>query len=304
MKKKGVILLLCSIILCVSACSIFWSTPEPLINNTMDMAFVYIPPGSFIMGSPPYAAVRFDDETEHRAEISKGFYIQMTEVTQGQWKAVMGDNPSLFNFQKKGDDYPVDNVSWNDAQAFIEKLNAAESGQKYRLPTETEWEYVCRLGSDRGPFADAVMISDISRIIKHGIKIVTFDLFTTGDCLSTDHANYNGNYPLLGCDKGVFREITMPVKSFPPNKLGVYDMHGNVNEWCQDTYGKYDVRHKTFPMYKIKDSTGSESGKYKVYRGGSWVSSAKYCRCAYRGREAADFKNETLGFRLVKMVNE
>ena len=304
MKKKGVILFLSSIILCVAACSIFRPKPEPLITNTIQMEFVYIPPGSYIMGSPSYAAVRFDDETEHRAEITKGFYMQTTEVTQGQWKAIMSDNPSIFNFQKSGDDYPVDNVSWNDAQEFIKRLNKAEGREKYRLPTEAEWEYVCRLGSKRGPFADAVVLSDIKRIIKKGIKLVTFDLFSTGDCLSTDQANYNGNYPLLGCDKGVFREITMPVKSFPPNKLGVYDLHGNVNEWCQDAYGRYDVKHDTFPIYRVTDSTGSENGKYKVYRGGSWVSSAKYCRCAFRGREAPDYKNETLGFRLVEMLDD
>lgn len=304
MKKKGVILLLCAIILCVASCSIFRPTPEPLTSNTLDMEFVYIPPGSFIMGSPPYAAVRFDDETEHRAEITRGFYFQTTEVTQKQWKAVMSDNPSQFKFEKSGDDYPVDNVSWNDVQAFIEKLNAAENGTTYRLPTETEWEYVCRLGSDRGPFADAVMLSDISRIIKQGVTIAGFDLFTTGDCLDTDQANYNGNYPLIGCNKGVYREITMPVKSFSPNKLGIYDLHGNVNEWCQDNYGKYKVKHETFPIYKIKDSTGAATGKYRVYRGGSWVSSAKYCRCAFRGRETPDYKNETLGFRLVKMLDE
>jgi len=303
MKKKGVILL-SSIILCIAACSVFQPAPEKLTANSFQMEFVYIPPGSFIMGSPPYAAVRFDDETEHRAEITRGFYIQKTEVTQGQWKALMSDNPSLFNFKENGDEYPVDNVSWNDAQEFIKRLNEAEGCQKYRLPTEAEWEYVCRLGSERGPFADTVMLSDIGRMVKKGIKIVTFDLFSTGDCLSTDQANYDGNYPLLGCDKGVFREMTMPVGSFSPNKLGVYDLHGNVNEWCQDTYGKYDVKHETFPIYRVIDSVGAEGGKYKVYRGGSWLSSAKYCRCAYRGREAVDYKNETLGFRLVKILDE
>lgn len=307
MEKKGIILLF-SIILCVAGCSLFKSAPEEFLTNSLQMEFVYIPPGSFIMGSPTYAAVRFDDETEHRAELTRGFYIQKTEVTQGQWKAVMSDtdnsNPSVFKFTKSGDDYPVENVSWNDAQEFIKRLNNAEGHQKYRMPTETEWEYVCRLGGERGPFADAVMLSDISRIIRKGIKIVTFDLFTTGDCLSTDQANYDGNYPLPGCDKGKFREITMPVASFSPNKLGIYDLHGNVNEWCQDNYGKYDVKHQTFPIYRVVDSTGSEGGKYKVYRGGSWLSSAKYCRCAFRGREAADYKNETLGFRLVKMLDE
>jgi len=304
MRKKG-LFILASLILFIAACSMFNPIPD-LIANSFEMEFVYIPPGSFIMGSPPYAAVRFDDETEHRAEISKGFYFQKTEVTQSQWKAVMSDNPSQFNFKESGNDYPVDNVSWNDVQEFLRRLNESEGAQIYRLPTESEWEYVCRLGSDRGPFADAVMLTDIARIIKKGIKIATFDLFSTGDCLSTDQANYNGYYPLLGRSKGVFREITMPVASFPPNKLGVYDMHGNVNEWCLDSYGKYDVRHKTFPIYRKIDSAvvDAENGKYKVYRGGSWLSSAKYCRCAFRGREASDYKNETLGFRLVKTLDE
>ncbi|MEW6079139.1 MAG: formylglycine-generating enzyme family protein [Thermodesulfobacteriota bacterium] len=304
MKIKGVILFF-AIILCLAACSVFKTTPEDLISNEFRMDFVYIPPGTFVMGSPSYAAVRFDDETEHRVEITNGFYMQKTEVTQGQWKQVMTENPSIFQFKEHGDDYPVENVSWNDAQEFVKRLNDAEGSQKYRLPTEAEWEYVCRLGSSRGPFGDVAGLSDISRIIKRGIKIVTFDLFSTGDCLSTDQANYDGNYPLLGCKKGVFREITMPVASFPPNKLGLYDLHGNVNEWCQDGYEKYAVKHKTFPMYKTVDSPDEpKGGKYKVYRGGSWMSSAKYCRCAFRGREAPDYRNETLGLRLVKMLDE
>jgi formylglycine-generating enzyme required for sulfatase activity len=304
MKIKGVILLP-AIILCLTACSFFKTTPEELTSNSFRMDFVYIPPGTFIMGSPPYAAVRFDDETEHRVEITKGFYMQKTEVTQGQWKAVMQNNPSVFQFKDSGDSCPVENVSWNDAQEFVARLNNAEGSQQYRLPTEAEWEYACRLGSERGPFGDVVMLSDIARIIKRGIKIVTFDLFSTGDCLSTDQANYDGTYPLLGCKKGDFREMTMPVASFPPNKLGVYDLHGNVNEWCLDSYQKYDVKHKTFPMYKTIDSpVGTENGKHKVYRGGSWLSSAKYCRSAFRGRESADYRNETLGLRLVKILDE
>lgn len=302
--KKIYIILLFSALVGMTGCSLFNSVPESTAN-TFDMSFVYIPPGSFIMGSPSHAAVRFDDETEHRAEITKGFFMQKTEVTQRQWEAVMSDNPSLFKFELSGGDCPVDNVSWNDAQEFINRLNQAEGGKKYRLPTEAEWEYVCRLGGKRGPFADAVVLSDIARIIKRGISLVTFDAFSTGDCLSTDDANYNGNFPLIGCEKGLFREVTMPVASFPPNKLGIYDLHGNVNEWCLDTYKPYDVKHQTFPIYRIvdyPDETGS--GKYKVYRGGSWLSSAKYCRCAFRGHEAADYKNETLGFRLVKMLDE
>ncbi|HPX10981.1 MAG TPA: formylglycine-generating enzyme family protein, partial [Syntrophales bacterium] len=169
-------------------------------TNSIGMTFVLIPPGIFVMGSPPTEPQRFDDEVQHRVELTKPFYMQRTAVTQGQWKAVMKGNPSHFN--GCGDSFPVEQISWEDCRRFIEKLNRREETDRYRLPTEAEWEYACRAG--------------------------TASPFNTGDCLSTDQANYNGNYPYRGCRGGKYRHCTVSVASFPPNAWGLYDTHGNV----------------------------------------------------------------------------
>ncbi|GBC60255.1 hypothetical protein DENIS_1206 [Desulfonema ishimotonii] len=169
------------------------------VTNALGMNFVFIQPGTFMMGSPEDEPGRDDDETLHKITLTNGFYMQTTTVTQGQWKAVMGNNPSYF--KECGDNCPVESVSWDDAQAFIVKLGQSGS-DGYRLPTEAEWEYACRAGTDT-PFA-------------------------FGKCLSTDQANYDGDYPLQGCPKGKYRKKPVPVASFDPNDFGLYDMHGNV----------------------------------------------------------------------------
>ncbi|MDY6906428.1 MAG: formylglycine-generating enzyme family protein [Thermodesulfobacteriota bacterium] len=249
-------------------------TPEnspATIQNDLQMSFVFIPPGDFTMGSPAKEPGRFADEVRHKVLITKGYYLQTTEVTQGQWESVMFNNPSAFT--KGGYNCPVENVSWNDVQAFIRKLNRQAGTHMYRLPTEAEWEYACRKGMDEGFVAG---------------------LLSSTHCISTDHVNYNGNYPLPGCPKGVYRETTLPVASFVPDSLGLFDMRGNVYEWCADRYGPY-------PGNKVMDPQGRSYGKYRVFRGGSWYSSARYCRAAYRGKEKADYKYHNLGFRLVKI---
>ncbi|MFO8049047.1 MAG: formylglycine-generating enzyme family protein [Desulfosudaceae bacterium] len=273
--------------------------PDKLTTERLNMEFVYVAPGEFVMGSPDSETLRFDDEVLHKVEITEGFYIQKTEVTQGQWESVMYDNPSVF--KDSGPDYPVENISWNDAQEFVRKLNQRAGREEFRLPTEAEWEYACRLGAEEGPLSNVFLVSDIVKVVGKGVKMATSVLFTTGECLSTDEANYNGNYPFPGCPQGEFREKTTPVGSFAPNRLGLHDMHGNVNEWCLDNYGSY-CENRTFPMYKVVDPRGPSRGKYKVYRGGSWLSSARYCRAAYRGKERPDYKNYTLGLRLVKTL--
>jgi formylglycine-generating enzyme required for sulfatase activity len=233
--------------------------------NSIGMEFVYIPPGTFTMGSPKDEPGRYNDEIQHEVTISKPFFMQTTEVTQGQWKAVMGNNPSRF--KDCGDNCPVESVSWNDIQDFIKKLNQKGEGT-YRLPTEAEWEYAARAG--------------------------TMTPFAFGKCLSTDQANYNGNYPLEDCPKGQWRQKTVPVGSFDPNAWGLYDMHGNVWEWCQDWYGDY-------PSSAVTDPTGAENGSVRVLRGGSWSHDARDCRTASRNGSTPDDRSYFGGFRLVRL---
>ena len=203
----------------------------PSINYKM----VYISPGTFMMGSPSSEPKRDSDEQQHKVTLTKGVYIGVTEIAQSQWKAIMGNNPSYF----KGDNLPVEQVSWNDCQEFIRKLNQQEGGNKYRLPTEDEWEYACRAG--------------------------TTTPFSTGSCISTDQANYNGNYPMPGCSKGRYRKKTIEVASFPPNAWGLYDMHGNVWEWCQDSC-EWKDKVVTDKYYDGVVDPVCKSGSSRVYR--------------------------------------
>jgi formylglycine-generating enzyme required for sulfatase activity len=237
---------------------------EDPFQNDFDMHFVRIPAGTFEMGSPENEKGRFSNETLHKVTLTQDFYMQTTEVTQGQWKAVMGENPSFF--KNCGDNCPVEQVSWDDVQAFIKRLNAISKGQQYRLPTEAEWEYAARAGSKTA--------------------------FAFGQCLDTNDANYDGDYPLADCLKGIDRKKTMPVASLRKNDWHLYDMHGNVWEWCSDYYGKYSSEHLTNPK-------GPETGASRVVRGGGWFSGARGCRSAYRSRGAPDGRSRALGFRLV-----
>jgi len=234
------------------------------LTNALGMEFVYIKPGSFQMGSPSYESNRDSDERQHRVTLSKGFYMQTTEVTQRQWHDVMGNNPSNF----KGDSLPVESVSWNDVQEFIRKVNARGEGT-YRLPTEAEWEYGCRAS--------------------------TTTAFHYGNSLSSSQANFDGNYPYGGASKGVYRKKTVSVGSFGPNAWGLYDMHGNVWEWCEDWYGDYSSG-------SVTDPRGPSRGIYRVFRGGSWIFKARDCRSADRLRYWSAHSFYYLGFRLVREV--
>jgi formylglycine-generating enzyme required for sulfatase activity len=244
------------------------------------MEFAIIREGRFTMGShlsPEEVARRYGGNAEyvknehptHPVEITKPFYLQTTEVSQAQWKRVMGYNPSYF--KDCGDNCPVENVSWNDAQEFISELNKMESTNKYRLPTEAEWEYACRAG--------------------------TTTPFFTGDCISTDQANYDGNYSGENCPKGQYRDKIVKVGSFQPNSWGLYDMHGNVWEWVEDDW---------HDNYKGAPTDGrawidSPRGSRRVLRGGSWLFNARIVRSAFRGGSGPDLRRYVDGFRVARV---
>jgi eukaryotic-like serine/threonine-protein kinase len=226
------------------------------------LEMVFIPSGSFVMGSPESEEYHTSGEgPQHRVNIQR-FYLGKYVVTQAQYEAVMGINPSSF----KGLQRPVANVSWNDAKEFCEKLRR-RTGKQYRLPSEAEWEYGCRGG--------------------------TTTPFHYGETLSAELANYDGNYVYGKGTKGKNREATTEVGSFPANAYGLYDMHGNVWEWCEDAW--YD-------NYKDAPTDGSvrvnNSTSFRLLRGGSWYSDPWNCRSAYRYRNYADLRFNLIGFRV------
>ena len=227
-------------------------------KNSIGMDFLLIPAGSFKMGSAPGSGVN-DEHPQHPVEITHPFYLQTTEVTQEQWKKVMGDNPSKY--KKCGNDCPVETVSWNDAQKFIKKLNDMEGTDTYRLPTEAEWEYAARAG-------------------------------TTTEYSFGDDAGQLGRYGWYAKNSG--RE-THPAGGRKPNAWGLYDMHGNVWEWCQDWYG--DDYYKKNPD---KNPKGPQTGIQRVIRGGGWYYDAPFCRSATRAFLTPDFRYASFGFRLVR----
>ena len=236
-------------------------------TNSIGMKFVWIPPGSFVMGSPKEEKERGGDETQHKVTLTKGFYMGVYAMTQEQWKEVMGNNPSNFKGEKK---LPVESVSWNDCQEFIKKLRENDKDKKaYRLPTEAEWEYACRAG--------------------------TTTPFHFGETISTDQANYNGNGTYGNGKKGVYREKTTPVGTFAANTWGLHDMHGNVWQWCQDWYGEY-------PQNDLIDPQGPKSGQSRVLRCGSWGNAPDFCRSALRFRFSPGDRSIGCGFRVCFFV--
>jgi formylglycine-generating enzyme required for sulfatase activity len=234
--------------------------PGEVFVNAAAMKLVWVPPGNFLMGSPPHEAGRHDDEAQHGVTLTRGFYLAAHPVTQAQWRALMGTDPSRF----PGDDRPVESVSWDDCQEFCARL-ARKDGHAYRLPTEAEWEYACRAG--------------------------TAAPFHCGATLSTDQANYDGNDVYGPGRKGVFRRETTPVGSFAANAWGLEDMHGNVYEWCADWYGDYPGQHVT-------DPAGPPEGDARVLRGGAWFSAPWYCRSAHRYWTDPASRDAHMGFRV------
>ncbi len=265
------------------------------VPGMLDGRFVLIRGGEFTMVSPADEANHQSDETQYQVKVSD-FYMSKYELTVGEFRkfveasgyrtdAEKGDGSYLWDgkeWKKRAginwrygvsgsvrlpseDSHPVVHVSWNDAVAYCKWISET-TGKTYRLPTEAEWEYACRAGNPKP--------------------------FNTGENLTTDQANYDGNYPFNGNAKGVYRQTTLPVDSFAPNALGLYNMHGNVWEWCSDWYG-------TYPSVRVENPVGPSSGSYRVLRGGGWRSYAGDCRSASRGGSTPDSRGGTAGFRLV-----
>jgi len=266
--------------------------PEYIVTVPKNM--VRIQGGTFTMGSSANEPERRNDETQHQVTVSS-FYIGKYQVTQKEYQELMGKNPSLF----KGDNLPVERVSWYDAVEYCNALSLKEglmpaytidkdrsdannknendtlrwlvtlnkNANGYRLPTEAEWEYACRAG--------------------------TTTPFNTGNNITTGNANYNGNNPYNNNSKGEYRQKTTNVGSFSPNPFGLYDMHGNVCEWCWDWYGSYASGEQ-------KDPTGAISDFYRVVRGGSWDDSGQDLRSAFRNGLTPLGSRDDFGFRLVR----
>jgi formylglycine-generating enzyme required for sulfatase activity len=234
------------------------------ITNSIGMKLVLIPKGTFMMGSPESEEGRQKDETQHEVTISKDYYLGVYEVTQAQYEKVMGKNPSYFQGPKVGNenaDLPVENVSWDDTVEFCKKLSdlpeEKKAGRLYRLPTEAEWEYACRAGSKTA---------------------YAFD-------------DEEGLLPEYGWFSRNSSRRTHTVGLLEPNAWGLYDMHGNVWEWCSDRYGDY-------PKGAVSDPSGPKEGSYRVFRGGGWSLGAAFCRSACRDGLAPSIRINVIGFRV------
>jgi formylglycine-generating enzyme required for sulfatase activity len=292
------------------------------ISNSIGMKLVRIPAGRFLMGSTRKerdAALADYERTIgkkasdtirawyraegplHQVEITRAFYMGVHEVTQKQFKAVMGYNPSFFSTDGEGledvtytwkpaggkdrvsgkeiDDFPVENVSQDEAVQFCNRLTALaaekEAGRAYRLPREAEWEYACRGGASP------------SR------------LFHFGDSLSSKQANFNGRHPYGGAGRGIFLGRTRKVAQHTKNAFGLHDMHGNVWEWCSDWFDTDYYRNSP-----RRDPQGPSEGTSRVFRGGSWDDIGQNCRSAHRNADAPSFRSHSLGFRVVGVPSE
>jgi formylglycine-generating enzyme required for sulfatase activity len=251
------------------------------ITNAINMKLVLIPAGKFVMGSPAAEAEREAAEDQHEVAITRPFYLGVHTVTQGQFERVMGKNPSFFHPKNGGSpDHPVEQVRWGEAGEFCAKLSALpeekKAGRTYRLPSEAEWEYACRAG--------------------------TTTPFNVGGALSSKQANFNGNFPYGGAEKGPFFRRTEKVGSYLPNAWGLYDMHGNVLQWCSDWYDadyykKSPKENPTGPQKGVV-ATGFDSNFYVVVRGGCWLDEGRACRSARRFRLQQSEPYRWTGFRV------
>ncbi len=242
----------------------------------IDVPTVWIPPGTFVMGSPvdepdrsysylpsgsDWKTPSFDTEAQHKVTLTRGFFLGQTEVTQGEWEAVTGDNPSQH---EAGPRYPVENVSWLDVQAFLQTLNAGRTDGRFRLPTEAEWEYACRAGTT-GPFA--------------------------------------GDRDAIAWTRANSPRQSHEVATRDPNAWGLFDMHGNVTEWCQDRYAQYPTGPVTDPTGATEEESAAPANgdlaNRRLSRGGAFTGRVLHCRAADRGSAREDTRDFYMGFRLV-----
>ncbi|GCL43954.1 bifunctional serine/threonine-protein kinase/formylglycine-generating enzyme family protein [Dolichospermum planctonicum] len=232
---------------------------EDLGNGVM-LEMVEIPPGTFYMGSPENEEGRYDDESPQHQVNVPSFFIGKYPLTQAQYEAIMGNNPAYFT----GNNRPVEQVSWNNAVAFCQELSQ-KTGKNYKLPSEAQWEYACRVG--------------------------TTTPFYFGESITPDLVNYNGNYAYAAAPEGQYREQTTDVGTFPPNAFGLYDMHGNVWECCEDDW------QENYINAPVNGSALISRSDYKLLRGGCWGSNPGDCRSACRGFNFLD--DYGIGFRVV-----
>jgi len=250
------------------------ATQTPLFGRAytiprIELEMLWVRPGTFQMGSPKSELgreFRNRDETLHTVTLTKGYWLGKFEVTQAQWRQVMGSNPS----RAKGDKLPVEQVNWNEAMNFCRKLNEFQEGKlpfgyQYNLPTEAQWEYACRAG--------------------------TLTATGFGSSISSNQANFNGTEPYGSASKGPNLGRTVSVGSYRPNLWGFSDMHGNAWEWCLDW-------QESYPTGRVVNPIGDSNGSNRVYRGGSFVDFGISCRSAKRSWRESNFSHFNLGFRL------
>jgi formylglycine-generating enzyme required for sulfatase activity/uncharacterized caspase-like protein len=251
------------------------------LGNNIELEMIKIPAGKFWMGQTTaeiqelirqvgeedYQKYYVNEFPRHQVNL-QSFFLGKYPVTQAQYQQIMGDNPSNFKNFEDSFNHPVENVSWNMAQEFCQKLSE-KTGKNYGLPSEAQWEYACRAGMETP--------------------------FSFGETITTDYVNYDGNYPYADAPKGEYRQQTNPVNQFFPNAFGLYDMHGNVWEWCEDGW------HENYQNAPIDGSSWNENHSQtdlRLLRGGSLYAYSWGCRSAFRGRLDADFRNLDIGFRL------
>jgi formylglycine-generating enzyme required for sulfatase activity len=233
----------------------------------------WIEPGEFLMGAPESEAERYSDEgPQHRVRLTQGFWLADSACTQALWLAVMGgENPSYFSDDPQ---CPVEQVSWDEVDTFLQRLREQmPASSAPMLPSEAQWEYACRAG--------------------------TTTPFNLGENITPEQVNYDGNYPYNGAKEGEYRQRTVPVKSLPANAWGLYEMHGNVYEWCADGMRKYEALPAGEVLQARLGPTESASASAsRALRGGSWINRARRVRSARRNARTRDDRFDDFGFRL------